>query len=93
MKQCKTCKWFEKKTCFYEPPPWAHSTDNQAPDISESCRCSRWDTKLERRCINCEFFNYNGGEPCECRHSTPNSVGSWPKVFMNDWCGEFRGKE
>jgi hypothetical protein len=93
MKTCATCKWYENATCFFSSPSWSQHPDNEYISIRESSRCSRWETKLDRRCNNCEFFDPGENVKGECRLSPPNHTGSFPTVLMLDWCGEFRGKE
>jgi hypothetical protein len=93
-KTCETCKWFENKTadygvCFLEPPPWAYNIVQDCPEVAQSSRCSKWETKLERRCNNCDYaFKLVGEDAYECRRYTRSLVTN-----ACHWCGEFRGKE
>jgi hypothetical protein len=104
-KTCETCNWFQPSkqepncsgSCFYEAPPWGRASGVSivGMEVSPKSRCSKWETKLERRCNNCEHFSLMNGEEelGECRRSCPVGMGAWLKVFAVQWCGEFRGKE
>jgi hypothetical protein len=94
MKTCGTCKWYsEGNQCRFSPPPYAMTRHISYPEISPSYRCSNWQTKLERRCDNCEFFTQEEGTMGDCRRSQPRGVDLWCRVFKDHWCGKFRGKE
>jgi len=100
-KTCETCKWFNIKEgldmggCSYSEPPWAHEIGLVSPRLKLSSRCSKWESKLVKMCVNCEHFSLMSGdeELGECRRSCPVGIGVWQKVFAVQWCGEFRGKE
>ena len=98
MKTCETCKWFNIKEglnaggCSYSEPPWAHEIGLVSARVTRSSRCSKWETKLERRCNNCDYaFKLVGMDytidDYECRRNTRSLV-----TKDCHWCGEFRGK-
>jgi hypothetical protein len=65
----------------------------EEPEVNKKSSCSKWETKLERRCEHCEFFQYDENRNGDCKRSYPNTQGEWPRVSISDWCGEFRGRE
>ena len=95
-KTCETCKYYRMKRvddygiCLVEPPAlWRDK------DISSEVRyfhtCAKWETKLERKCENCEYYRQDNDEQklhkigtC-CRHPETISKNS------GSFCGEFRG--
>ena len=97
-KTCETCKWYVTEygakdgACYYVPPPWKEPCNNQAVDILPTFCCSKWETKKERECRNCEFFAVSGGGT-ECRREPPDFDGDFPATDYNQWCGEFKGRE
>ena len=106
MKTCKTCKWFQQNdgkdsygTCFQSAPPWTVDSNEQGPDIATHHRCSKWESKLERKCGNCEFFRPWMEKPNmgNCLLNPPIVLADgetrWPELDVFKFCGEFRGKE
>jgi hypothetical protein len=105
MKTCATCKWFGPNRnksedcglCFYAEPPWGTSAAVAivSPELRPASRCSKWESKLERRCENCEFYGKSGMGHLfmECRRNPPKVEMGWPAVEPDQWCGEFRGRE
>jgi hypothetical protein len=99
MKTCNTCKWFIKiecgEACRHAPPVALVIGDvvkSAWPDTSFLGVCSKWETKKERECRNCEFFAVSGGE-AECRREPPDFDGDFPATDYGQWCGEFKGRE
>jgi hypothetical protein len=99
MKTCETCKWFQVKrvndngVCRVEPPSLWRDDDLSA-EVRCFERCSKWESKLERRCGNCEFFHESvGGFDQECRRHPPVVERGWPVTSRAEDCGECRGRE
>jgi hypothetical protein len=97
MKECETCKYYRMKRvddyglCLVEPPTlWRDK------DISSEVRCfhtcSKWETKLERKCGNCEFFKHEQDSDDGWCHRYPPARG-YAETRVDDFCGEFKGRE
>ncbi len=46
-------------------------------------------------CGDCKFLNrhHAGSVTLTCRRYPPNSLGNFPVVAAQDWCGEFQHQE
>ena len=110
---CETCKWYQVRRvddwgfCFVEPPVLRTDIE-MSPEVRHFHRCSKWETKLERKCENCEHFveksdgsmlpaSADGfctkNPPVVLLYENKHPATCWPAVEKDVKCGEFRGRE
>lgn len=103
-KTCETCKWFWKSPTGEFQNRGLCEFESSKRATSLEYRCSKWESKLERKCGNCEFFVEDEDRPesdhgsCRVRMHAGLNLGTiWRVEFpITDklmWCGEFRGRE
>ncbi len=109
-KTCASCKWFKEKRvddwglCCVEPPTLWRDNELSA-EVRHFHRCAKWETKLERKCENCEHFVEKSDDtslptsadgfctrnpPVVLLYENKHPLTCWPAVGKMVTCGEFR---